>query len=374
MRSSSPPEELAAASSVRRKPSMLLRVLIAATVAMSAAIIALLLAIPRSATTPALALEGTNLHSIQAPNFRLTDQFRHSVSLSQFRGRVVILAFFYTRCADVCPLTAEKLRDVARGLGRERSSVAVLAVTTDPRHDTPAAARRFLIQHGNLRDWHFLLGKPYDVAQVWTDYHVYSGPSESTAGGAQSTHTAGMYVIDRQGHERAYLDDVVPASEIASDIHILLGDRWGISALPPAPEVGAAAPDFTLPMLDGGSVRLRGLRGKAVLVNFWATWCIPCRTELARLEQAYRQLGPRGLVVVAIDREEDAHTISNFSVVRHVSFPIAMDRDGSVGYEYNLFGTPTSFLIDRNGVIRYVHAGPISAASLARESQALLSH
>jgi protein SCO1/2 len=353
---------------------MLLRVFIAATVAVSAAIIALLLSIPRSAPTPALALEGTNLHSIQAPNFRLPDQFRRSVSLSQFRGRVVILAFFYTRCPDICPLTAEKLRDVARGLGHERSRVAVLAVTTDPQHDTPAAARRFLSQHGNLRDWHFLLGKSYDVAQVWAAYHVYSGPAESTAGGAQSTHTAGMYVIDQQGHERAYLDDVVPASEIASDIHILLGDRWGIAALPPAPKVGAPAPDFILPLLHGGSLRLHSLRGKVVLLNFWATWCIPCRTELPRLEQAYRQLGPRGLVVVGIDREEDAQTVRTFSATRRVSFPMTLDRDGSVGYLYALFGTPTSFLIDRNGVIQYAHAGPISAASLARESQALLSH
>ena len=353
---------------------MLLRVLIAATVALSAAIIAVLLAIPRSTTTPALALEGTDLHSIQAPNFRLTDQFRRSVSLSQLRGRVVILTFFYTRCTDICPLTAEKLRDVARGLGRERSSITVLAVTTDPRRDTPAAARRFLMQHGDLRDWHFLLGKQYDVAQVWTDYHVYSGPSESTLGGTQSTHTAGMYVIDQQGHERAYLDDVVPASEIASDIHILLGDRWGISALPPAPQVGAAAPDFTLPLLHGGSLRLHSLRGKVVLLNFWATWCIPCRTELPRLEQAYRQLGPRGLVVVGIDREEDAPTVRTFSAGRRVFYPMTLDRDGSVGYLYALFGTPTSFLIDRNGVIRYVHVGPISAASLARETQALLSH
>ena len=104
-------------------------------------------------------LQGTDLGSVQAPDFRLTDQTGKSIALSQFKGKPIILTFLYTHCPDQCPLTAEKLHAVMLNLGNKAENVAVLAVSTDPKRDTVAAALDFSKVHRMLTFWHYLVGK-----------------------------------------------------------------------------------------------------------------------------------------------------------------------------------------------------------------------
>ena len=105
---------------------------------------------------------------------------------------------------------------------------------------------------------------------------------------------------------------------------------------------------FTLADLNGKSWSLKELRGKVVVVNFWATWCPPCRKEMPDLEELYHRFGPRGLVVLAIS-DEDAGKVKPFIAEHQYSYPILLDPSGKVGKEFVVEGIPKSFVYDRGG-------------------------
>lgn len=315
----------------------------------------------RAVATPVYEGVGATLNSFPAPEFSLRDQQGRWISMHSQRGTLVLLTFFYTHCPDTCPMTAQKLRTVLRGFGSEASRVRVLIITTDPLHDSPAGTRLFLRRHG-LSSWHFLLGSYRTLIPIWRAYNIYvPGPGAEARSGP--AHTAGMYLIDGRGREQLYLDDNVPAEDITQDLHILLNDHRWMSVLPVAPEVGARAPNFVLPALSSGEEDLQKLRGRPVLINFWATWCVPCRTEMPLLERKYRHYGGR-LQIVGVDEQEPASEVRAFVRQLHITYPIALDGDGTTSYEYALAGTPTSFFVDGTGVIRHTRAGPLSASEI----------
>jgi thiol-disulfide isomerase/thioredoxin len=111
------------------------------------------------------------------------------------------------------------------------------------------------------------------------------------------------------------------------------------------------APDFELPSLAGGAVRLAELRGRVVLVNLWATWCEPCRDEMPAMEILARDLGPRGLAVVAVNFKEAEEPIRRFVRDYALTFPVLLDADGAVAARYRAFGLPATYLIDRRGAL-----------------------
>jgi peroxiredoxin len=112
---------------------------------------------------------------------------------------------------------------------------------------------------------------------------------------------------------------------------------------------GKAAPDFTLPSIDGQQVSLQQYRGKVVFLNFWATWCIPCREEMPGLEQLHQKYQSEGLVVLAIDLKESAEQVKTFFQKHGLSFPSLLDQQGSVFRDYLVAGMPTTYLIGRDG-------------------------
>lgn len=131
------------------------------------------------------------------------------------------------------------------------------------------------------------------------------------------------------------------------------------------------APDFTLTGLDGTPVHLSDLRGKVVLLNFWASWCVPCRAEMPDLNALQRAYGgARDLVVVGVNFEEDMAAIKAFVDEQKLDFAIALDRDGRVTTQ--LFGVrplPTTFIIDREGFIRDVWNGQIAPEAMVARLQ-----
>jgi len=135
---------------------------------------------------------------------------------------------------------------------------------------------------------------------------------------------------------------------------------------PIAPQVGAIAPDFSLVTLDGESVRLSDFHGKPVILNFWATWCPPCREEMPALEEIWQQYGAGGVVVLGVDQGESTAVVERF--IREnvdTSFPILMDSNHAVGNSYFVRSLPTTFFIDRNGFIQEIRiGGPLSLAFL----------
>jgi len=128
--------------------------------------------------------------------------------------------------------------------------------------------------------------------------------------------------------------------------------------------VGNLAPDFTLKGLDGQTVRLSDFRGKAVLLNFWATWCPPCRQEMPDLEKAYQKYKDQGVVFLGIDMQEDQGTVKQFVQQNGYGWIFAVDSSGQVADTYQAAAIPTSYFIDRDGVIRDTQIGAIPPSLL----------
>lgn len=150
--------------------------------------------------------------------------------------------------------------------------------------------------------------------------------------------------------------------------------RTGVLAVclaePPAtaqsPEVGNAAPDFSLEALDGARASLSELAGHPVLVNFWASWCKPCRAEMSEIIAAYRQHAELGLEVVAVNAtdQEEMKDVRQFVDELGMPFLVLLDKKGKVRKRYRLAGLPTSIFIDRAGIVRAIHPGPMSREAL----------
>ncbi len=124
-----------------------------------------------------------------------------------------------------------------------------------------------------------------------------------------------------------------------------------------AATAGARAPDFTLHAADGRNVRLEELRGQVVLVNFWATWCGPCREEMPHLNELYAKYGKSGVVLLGVNIDDDPATALATAKKLGVAFPVLLDTDKKVSKLYDLATMPSTVLIDRDGKVRYVHRG-----------------
>lgn len=144
---------------------------------------------------------------------------------------------------------------------------------------------------------------------------------------------------------------------------------------PPSPRQGFSAPDFTLELLGGGEITLSELRGQAVMVNLWASWCPPCREEMPAIQKVYEDYKDQGLVVLAVnttnqDRESD---VAAFVQEFGLTFPILLDRMGGVSQRYQLRGLPSTYYIDRKGLIRsVVVGGPMSETLIRSKVQEIL--
>lgn len=141
---------------------------------------------------------------------------------------------------------------------------------------------------------------------------------------------------------------------------------------PPVIE-GDQAPDFTLPLLDGGQASLVDQRGKVVLLNVWATWCAPCRTEMPYMERMYQSLQgqPFEILAVSID-DRGAEDVGPFVRELGLTFPILLDPDKQIESLYRTSRVPESFIIDKNGVVRRLVIGPLQPAHFEQVRQLLM--
>ncbi len=160
-----------------------------------------------------------------------------------------------------------------------------------------------------------------------------------------------------------------------SIVILLLSAGWIIaSRLPaervageqPAPRPGFLAPDFTLEVAGGGQITLSDLRGKVVLLNLWASWCLPCRAEAPALERAYQLYKDQGVIILGVNAtyQDSEQNAAAFVQENGLTFPIVYDRDGAVSRRYALAALPASFFIGRDGVIRSVAVGGLMNESM----------
>ena len=134
------------------------------------------------------------------------------------------------------------------------------------------------------------------------------------------------------------------------------------------------APDFTLETLDGKQAKLSDYKGKVVMVNFWASWCQPCREEMPYVEKAYETYKGQGLVVLGVNLKEKNVPIQGFADQFGLTFPILMDREGTVAVDqYKVKPIPTTFFIDKQGVLRQTTEAPMTYAYIESTLEPLLA-
>lgn len=132
----------------------------------------------------------------------------------------------------------------------------------------------------------------------------------------------------------------------------------------PSPEVNSLAPDFNLQSVAGESIKLSDLQGRPLLINFWATWCAPCRIEMPALQDRFEKYADEGFAILAVDFNEPAEAVRAFGEEFGLTFDLMLDPGGKIQELYRIRGYPTSFFIDEQGVIKVQHIGVMTEGQL----------
>ncbi|MFK8795845.1 peroxiredoxin family protein [Planococcus plakortidis] len=173
----------------------------------------------------------------------------------------------------------------------------------------------------------------------------------------------------------AAYDFLSPAEEIAQETTIDVSQEENQSATESVPAettglaVGDIAPDFELATMDGETIRLSELRGQRVFVNFWATWCPPCRAEMPDMQQLYEEQDiPFEILAVNLtESEQNEQNIASFVEDFNLSFPILLDMDSTIAEKYQVKAVPASYMIDTEGRIAFVAPGAMHYDMMAQE-------
>ena len=166
---------------------------------------------------------------------------------------------------------------------------------------------------------------------------------------------------------------LIPLSAVPVLVLLAYGFRLNPRDVP-SPLVGQPAPAFALRAFDESTVALEALRGKVVVLNFWASWCYPaCYEEAPVLERGWRTYRDRGALVVGIDIQDTVEAAQKFIRDFALSFPNARDVTGKVSVDYGVYGVPETFFVDRRGRIRYKHVGAVTADVFRTHVERLLA-
>jgi cytochrome oxidase Cu insertion factor (SCO1/SenC/PrrC family) len=318
---------------------------------------------------------------VAMPAFDLTDQSGHPFNLESMAGKDAVIAAFHTTCHETCPLYTALFLQLSK---MRSSSVMLVEITTDPATDTPSALRAYAAQVGG--DWTFATGSAAQVGAFWKPFGV------DLSGG--DTHTSTLALLDRHGYIRLVYrgvpkvgHDIPPGlvstlsaqglKELASG-----GDGWGapdvlaalttIGRAEPAPEPrGQRAPDFELRTTDGATASFAQLRGTPLVINFWATYCPPCRAEMPMLDKALAA-HPR-VRLVLVDEGESSAGARAFLDAIGVHRPALLDAELAASRAYGVAALPTTFFVNADGTIDRKQTGQLDARVLAAELSVLSS-
>lgn len=137
------------------------------------------------------------------------------------------------------------------------------------------------------------------------------------------------------------------------------------------PVVGEPAPDSSLVTLSGEPRTLSSYRGKGIILNFWATWCVPCREEMPHLNKIYDIYKERGIVILGVNYKQKKKSVERYIKKVPISFPILMDLEGKFSDPFNLKALPTTYFIDKNGAVAGLYSGPLTMENLKEWAEKL---
>jgi cytochrome oxidase Cu insertion factor (SCO1/SenC/PrrC family) len=318
---------------------------------------------------------GSSLGGLAAPGFRLVNQFGQPMSLSQFRGKVVILAFTDSECTTICPLTTLSMVEARDLLGAAGDRVQLLGIDANPRATAVSDVLAYSRAHSMVSQWDFLTGPRAQLRAVWKAYHVYV---QIQAG--QIDHTPALYVIDQRGRERKlYLTQMAYAS-VGQEAQILAEEA--ASLLPGHPRLTsqrslaytgglALTSRAVLPAVSGGSVTLGP--GRPHLLVFFATWLTETSDLRARLtalgryaRAARRDKLPRLVAVdeAATEPFPGAARAYLQQLGRPLGYPVALDTSGRLADGYGVADQPWYVLTSASGKIVWKHDGWLPVAAI----------
>jgi cytochrome c biogenesis protein CcmG/thiol:disulfide interchange protein DsbE len=155
---------------------------------------------------------------------------------------------------------------------------------------------------------------------------------------------------------------------------LLLTQRDTPQDMFPKPSVTTkeAAPEFKLALLDGNSFHMGGHKGKPVLINFFASWCLPCREEMPAIEKIAGEYQPKGVVFVAVSTDDTDANARDFVKKYGVTIPLGIDRSTEIQKAYGLYGIPTTYFVDKQGMVNYFHSGAVTEELMRHELDKLL--
>ena len=299
------------------------------------------------------------------PDFALVDQFGRSFTRDSILGHDAIVAAFHTTCRESCPIYTGLFLQLRRELP---ASVLLVEATTDPWTDTPQVLRDYAGRIG--ASWTFLTGDPAALSEFWKPFDV-----ELSTG---DVHRSTLAVIDAHGYIRSYyLGTPDVDGQLAPELAQLLNDDgeqllrshgsgWGLPQVldslraigglrQPGSGDQGPAPDFALFTLDGRSVSLSDFRGRPVVINFWATYCMPCRREMPMLQRVAN--AHPTMVLLLIDERDDRGAATSFAKDLDISATVLFDSDGKVGDLYQVGGLPTTVFVRSDGSIEGRYLG-----------------
>src|SRR5215831_19520404 len=319
---------------------------------------------------------GTSLGGQPAPDFRLRNQFGQPMSLSQFRGKVIMLAFEDSECTTVCPLTTQSMLVAKQLLGPAGSQVQLLGVDANPDAISIGNVLSYSRTHGLVNQWNFLTGSLAELKATWTKYHIAVQIERG-----EIDHTPALFVIDQQGRERklyltqmAYSSVGQSARVLADEIASLLPGHPRVASRQSLASVAVQGPSdhLTLPSASpqGGTVTLGP--GQPRLVMFFATWLdevANLKSELTGMNAYAAAARHAGLPPVAVDEtvvEPSAQAVRSYlaSLGTKLDFPVGMDTTGRVADGYQVQDQPWFALVSASGKIVWSHDGWLPQSAL----------
>jgi cytochrome oxidase Cu insertion factor (SCO1/SenC/PrrC family) len=320
---------------------------------------------------------GSSLGNKPAPDFRLRNQFGQPMSLSQFRGKVVMLAFEDSECTTVCPLTTQSMLEAKQLLGPAGSQVLLVGIDANPDAISTADVLSYSRTHGLVNQWNFLTGSLADLKATWTKYDIAVQIEKD-----QIDHTPALFVIDQQGRERklyltqmAYSSVGQSAQVLANEIATLLPGHPKVASQQSLASIAVQGPadHVTLPAAGAGDAPVTLGPGQPHLVMFFATWL----SEVANLKSELT--GANGYVaaarreglppLTAVDEtvvEPSAATVRSYlgSLGTKLDYPVGLDTAGRLADGYQVQDQPWFALVSASGKIVWTHDGWLPWTSL----------
>jgi cytochrome oxidase Cu insertion factor (SCO1/SenC/PrrC family) len=325
---------------------------------------------------------GSSLGERPAPDFRLVNQFGQPMSLSQFRGKVVVLSFEDSECTTVCPLTTQAMVEAKQLLGAAGDQVQLLGVDANPDATSVADVLSYSRVHGMVNQWDFLTGSLAQLKSAWRAYQI-----EVQIEQGQIDHTPALFVIDQQGRERklyltqmAYSSVGQSAQVLADEVASLLPSHPHVASQQSLASITAQSPadHLNLPSAQtpGSTVALGP--GQARLVMFFATWLSEVsdlKSELAggnAYVAAARRDGLPPLVAVdetVVEPSDQAVRSYLKNLGTSLSYPVALDTTGRVADGYGVQDQPWLVLVSASGKILWSHDGWLPPSALESAAQ-----